>query len=177
MITQGGGWLLNMGLVHPGHRDLAQRLIDVCGTPQAAAYPSAVFLESDTNAPHETQGTERPYWLEAFTVWPFNSILIHATVVGMVLCLAIFPIFGRPREDRVDGQSDFGRHVQAIGRLTAATGDEARARELRHAYWTMVKKKQLPDDPLATTTGMPSEIDLASTAAEPRSTTSQDHQP
>ena len=94
IATTGGAWLFNLGLVEPGHGELAQRLVDLCLPPTGGTPGTVVFLESDHNAPHESDGANRPYWLEAFTIWPFNSILIHATLLGMVLCLAIFPVFG-----------------------------------------------------------------------------------
>lgn len=144
IATVSGAWLLNLPLLHDGHRRLAQRLIDTCLAHKGLKQGRVVFLESDRRAPIESSGTNRPYWLEAFTVWPLSSILIHATLAGMVVCLAAFPIFGHARDWVRGGQTDFGRHVRATGRLTAATRDENAAQRVRETYWSLVKHKPLP---------------------------------
>lgn len=147
IATNSGAWLLNVALVRRGHRELARKLIEECGPLPGPGRKKVVFLESSRQAPTESQATNRPYWLEAFTVWPFSSILIHATLAGVVLCLAVFPIFGRPQEGSKEGHSDFGRHVRAIGRLTAATHDESSAQRQRQAYWTLVRHIPLAHAP------------------------------
>ena len=147
IATTSGAWLLNLPLVEPGHRQLAQQLVTACTSDSGTHKKKVVFLESARNEPVQPTGSNRPYWLEAFTVWPFNSILIHATLVGMIVCLAAFPIFGRARDWGSGEPSDFGQHIAAIGRLTAAKRDVNTAQQLRQAYWTIVKHKPLSDLP------------------------------
>jgi hypothetical protein len=132
LVIANGSFLLNYPLVNHEHRKLAARLVEECGTGH-----KVVFIESDAEGPRilskEPTGGF-PTALELLKVWPLNAILLHLTVLGIVLCLARSPIFGRPRELPADSPSDFGKHVAALGKLLARTKDRnyAQARLLQY---------------------------------------------
>jgi len=126
IVVANGSFLLNLPLVHHEHRRLAGQLIDEVGPPDQ----TVVFLESGPVGPFvfETDpDSGPPSALAIFHVWPANWILLHLAVVGVILCFSRFPIFGRPRDPEPEGTSDFGRHIEALGKLLQRSGDTAHA--------------------------------------------------
>src|SRR5690606_7582682 len=119
----------------------AGHLLAACGDRRVAA-----FVESGPDGIEvydEEPVAKYPTGLEMFTVWPMAPIALHFAILGIITCFWLLPIFGRPAEPEADNVSDFGKHVEALGRLLALTRDEdyARAR-LRHYYETT--KAELP---------------------------------
>jgi hypothetical protein len=121
LVIANGSFVLNYPLVNSENRKLAARLVNECGPAGRV-----VFIESGPGGPtvldKEPAGGP-PTPLELLKVWPLNAILLHLTILGIVLCLARSPIFGRPRELLPDSPADFGKHVAALGRLLARTKD------------------------------------------------------
>ena len=66
-----------------------------------------------------------------------NWILLHLTVLGIIFCFAILPIFGRPRRIPPDDVSDFAKHIAAVGDLLERGGDRSFARQRVQAYTEM----------------------------------------
>jgi hypothetical protein len=138
IVVTNGSFLLNLPLVNKQHRILAGKLIAECGEPG-----KVVFLESGPGGPavyNDEPDTEMPTGFEAFTVWPINAIMLHVTALLIVLCFALFAIFGRPRDLDPESRSDFGKHIQALGDLLERTQDEAYARARVSHYQQHVKR-------------------------------------
>ena len=130
ILIANGSWLLNLPLVNQEHRILAKMLIDECGPPSRVCFlesGSDGLLISETDA-------NLPLMLRAFTVWPVNVILLHLTVLGIIFCFAVFPIFGRPQQLAPEALSDFGKHITAVGELLERVGDESQARRRIEIY-------------------------------------------
>ncbi len=126
LVVANGSFLLNLPLVHAGHRRWAGRLIRDCGDAG-----SVVFLESGSGGPAvllQEPHDQHPTGLEAFTTWPLGAILWHFLALGIVFLFARLKIFGRPQELPPEPLSDFGYHVHALGELLASTEDEQYAR-------------------------------------------------
>jgi len=133
-------FLLNLSLVNKEHRKLAARLINECVADRKTA--EVVFLESGPGGPREVNDeldSQAPTGLEVLTVWPLSIISLHLSVLGIIACVHLFPIFGRPRRVLEDSTGDFGRHIDAIGELLEKTKNSAYAttrvaqyRELAH---------------------------------------------
>jgi hypothetical protein len=139
IVVANGSFVLNVPLVNHQHRQLAGKLIEECGAPGR----QVVLLESGYGGPTilEREPVNKfPSWLDMFTTWPMNVILLHVSVAGVVLCFAVFPIFGRPRDLPPEGRSDFGKHIHALGELLARTGDQAYARSRLAYYHQHVKR-------------------------------------
>lgn len=137
ILVANGSWLLNLPLVNPEHRVLAQALIDECGPPSRVC-----ILQTGRNDPTiSSDDSDQPLMLRAFTVWPVNAILLHVTVLGIIFCFAIFPVFGRPRRVAPEAVSDFGKHVTAVGELLEGGGDVNYARQRLKAYQDMQHSK------------------------------------
>jgi hypothetical protein len=115
-----------------------------------------VFLESGPGGlavldkdPHDYTG------FELLMVWPWNAILLHLTVVGVLFCCMVFPIFGRPRELSEDAPTDFGKHVRALGELLSRTGDRQYAVRRVQQYRQIVTREGGAGGSPPTETGSP----------------------
>lgn len=151
IVINNGSYLLNLPLVNHEHRKLAGHLIEDCGAGRV------VFLESGWGGPtvfDEEPGTNMPTGFEVFTVWPLGFIVMHLTVLGILCCIAIYPIFGRPKtapesastriavaSNAADShaaatvtRADFGKHIDALGELLELTEDRQYAHE-RVSYY------------------------------------------
>src|SRR5262245_1439848 len=138
IVVANGSLVLNYPLVNHENRKLAAELIDECST----SGDKVAFIESQPGGPpilkkEPTGGF--PTVLELLKVWPLNAILLHITLLGIVLCLARWPIFGRPRELPADSPTDFGKHVAALGQLLARTKDR------NYAHARLVQYRQIAE--------------------------------
>ena len=141
VVVTNGSFLLNLPLVNREHRKLAKELITEIGPPDPAL-KGAVFLESGpeglTILSEEPEG-RYPSVMSMLDVWPLNIIILHLLVLGFVFCLLIFPIFGRPRRAESVATSDFGLHVEALGKMLGRSKNRAYAIERIEHYRTHVK--------------------------------------
>jgi hypothetical protein len=71
--------------------------------------------ESQPGAPN-TKG-----W-ELMTQMPLSLINMHVAFLGVVLCLMLLPIFGRPRRVRHSRPTHFGNHLSAMATLMRRSG-------------------------------------------------------
>ncbi|MEO8497144.1 MAG: DUF4350 domain-containing protein [Planctomycetota bacterium] len=157
IVINNGSFLLNLPLVNHEHRKLAGHLVSACGEGRV------VFLESGSGGPtvyDKEPGTEIPTGFEVFTVWPLGYIVMHLTVLGILCCVAIYPIFGRPKtapgsassritlaSDNTDSEdaatvvrADFGKHIDALGELLELTEDRQYARDRVSYYHEHVRR-------------------------------------
>ena len=138
LVVSNGSFLLNLPLVNHEHRKLAGKLISACAPPRRV-----VFLESEAGGPlvlDEDPNANYPTGLEIFTAWPLGIIVLHLAAVGILFCIAVFPIFGRAHQlDRVS-PSDFGKHIIALGELLALTRDRQYAVDCVRYYYEHVRR-------------------------------------
>jgi hypothetical protein len=133
IVLVNGSFTLNYPLVNHEHRKLAARLIEA----SSSADDRVLFIESQADGPpirDKEKATSPPTSLELLKVWPLNAILLHIAVLGIVLCLARAPIFGRPRDLIDESPADFGKHIAALGKLLAATKDRNYAQTRLNQY-------------------------------------------
>ena len=139
IVVANGSFLLNLPLVNHEHRKLAGHLIDEIGPPSQ----NVVFLQSFASGPpirEKDPPTAMPSGLQMFNTWPANWILMHLTLVGLLLCFARFPIFGRPVEPEPAGLSDFGKHIEAVGQWLGRSRDHLYAAN-RLAHYQQIKEE------------------------------------
>lgn len=152
LVVAGGSLLNNFGLLEPASQRLAMRLIDasdVAGRTEAAGQTGAAwepkivgFLYSDewgVTLSSLDPSKMGPSGLEMLTVWPLNLVTIHAAVLGLVVCLVLLPIFGRPRRLPPRSNADFAVHIDAVAALMARTSDEHYARAKISEYMTRIR--------------------------------------
>lgn len=129
IVVENGSFLLNRPLANHEHRKLAAKLIERVGPPRK----QVVFLQSGPGGPpvRETDPSNQPpSGLAMFTVWPINGVLVHVAALGVVFALSRWPIFGVPRRLERPSLTDFGAHVQALGKLLQKQSDVPHARTL-----------------------------------------------
>ena len=139
LVVANGSFLLNYPLVNHEHRKLAASLIGACGFRGRV-----VFIESGPDGPavlEKEPVSGLPTALELLKVWPLNAILLHLALLGIVLCLARSPIFGRPRELPADSPADFGKHVAALGQLLARSRDRHYAQSRLAQYRQIAERR------------------------------------
>ena len=138
LVVANGSFLLNLPLVNHEHRKLAVRVIAECEPPGPV-----VFLQSSAGGPMilgEDPDANYPTGLEIFTVWPLGVIMLHLAAAGILLCVALFPIFGPAYRWRRSSPSDFGKHVVALGQLLELTNDRQYAVERVKYYYEHVRR-------------------------------------
>jgi hypothetical protein len=115
LIVANGAPFLNGSLVEPLHRAVGERIIEACLPAKRVAL--LVFDESGLVVSHADEQDTRGAGLEMLTVWPLSAITMPAALLGIVSCAALIPILGRPRRLPRGRVSDFGLHIEAIGRM------------------------------------------------------------
>jgi hypothetical protein len=134
IIIANGSWLLNYPLVNHEHRKLAARLVNECSPAGRVA-----FIESGPGGP-SVLAKEPTSGEEPWPPFPLNVILVQAMIVGILFCLARFPIFGRPRDLPSEPSADFGKHVAALGELLARSEDRSYAQARLQQYRELAKR-------------------------------------
>jgi hypothetical protein len=132
ILVANGSFLLNLPLVNHQHRALGTRLVDHFETSEMV-----VFLESGRGGPKivdKEPSVSIPSGLMLFSQRPLDVILFHLVALGIILSVARWPIFGRPRKPAKPQVSDFGKHVDALGDLLQQTGNREFAEQMLSNY-------------------------------------------
>ncbi|HTN77775.1 MAG TPA: DUF4350 domain-containing protein [Pirellulaceae bacterium] len=145
IVVTNGSFLLNLPLVNKEHRKLASKLINEC-TPSG----NVAFVESEAGGPPiSKKEAEEPAQtgFEMLVVWPLGTILLHAIVCLFMVCICLYPIFGRPRKRQAktvgsesSSSGDFGKHLDALGELLSLTRDHQFATAKVEYYQQHVKR-------------------------------------
>jgi hypothetical protein len=146
IVVAGGSLLTNFGLARPFGRQLAGRLIQASilslDSVDASESLQAGFLTtgwSGVAVSERKPGVPTASGMELLTVWPISLITIHGVMLGLVVCLMLLPIFGRPRRLRRVEQGDFGDHLDAVAALMKKAGGEAYARQRISEYFRRIR--------------------------------------
>lgn len=78
---------------------------------------------------------------EMLTIWPLNVVSIHAVFLGMLVLLALFPIFGRAKQLPKKSTREFGQHVEAVGALLHKSRDRFYALATIAEYFRNVRNE------------------------------------
>ena len=141
LVVAGGSLLNNFGLTHDRYRRLAERVIEA-STPAGASELHSGFLLSDWSGIPVSEpdpGVPKASGMELLTVWPLSLVTMHGVMLGIVACLMLLPIFGRPRRVRYRSPAHFGDHLDAVAALMSRTGGERFARERISEYMRRVR--------------------------------------
>lgn len=82
--------------------------------------------------------------LSVLMTWPLNILMAHLAFMGVLICVALFPILGRPQNLKASNVSDFGQHAEALGQLLQATNDLPFALRLVGEYSRVVRDESAP---------------------------------
>ena len=153
LVVAGGSLVTNFAFSRPANRELAGRLIAASTPDQLGANPSATATEKgqDVSAGFLTSGWDgvrvreaRPEvpqatGMELLTTWPLSLVTIHAAILGLIACLMLAPVFGRPRRVVAKPSGSFAEHLDAVAALMYQTGGEAYARRRVSDYMKRVR--------------------------------------
>ncbi|QEG40692.1 hypothetical protein [Roseimaritima ulvae] len=137
IVVAGGSLLSNYGMTTEPGRHLGANLIAATGPAGEIG-----FLISDSAGVRISNAfTEenRATGMELLTVWPLSLVTIHLALVGLVVCLILAPIFGRPRNEQQPSQSDFADHIDAIATLMKRMDSDDYARHRISEYMRRVR--------------------------------------
>ena len=159
VVVSGGSLLTNYAFTRPFNRRLAAKIV-AASTPPEDQDLRAGFLTSDWNQIPVSEakvGAPVATGMELLTVWPMSLVTMHGVMFGLVICLMLLPIFGRPKRIRRTKQSDFGDHLDAVAALMNKAGGERYARARISEYMKRMHGETtgtwvLPDPPALSTT-------------------------
>jgi hypothetical protein len=130
IVVAGGSLLTNYAFARPLGRGLADKIIAE-STPAGQQDLLAGFLTSSwyqIPVSEKKPGAPTASGMELLTVWPMSLVTMHGVMLGLVICLMLLPIFGRPKRIRRSQQSHFGDHLDAVAALMNRAGGERYAR-------------------------------------------------
>jgi len=142
LIVANGAPLLNGSLVLPLQQRLGELLIDSALPAKRVAL--LAYDETGLMISHVAETDNRAAGLEMLTVWPLSGITMPAALLGIIACAALLPILGRPRKAATRSVSDFGLHIEALGRMLYEARDLPHARSAIANYYRQVRGEPPP---------------------------------
>lgn len=122
VVVAGGSLLTNYALATEDGRALADKITEVSGEAAGDEAMLAAFATSDYGSipvREANMNEQASSGMEVLTTWPVSLVTIHGLLAGVVFCLIVFPIFGRPRKAGAIETSHFGGHLDAVATLLA----------------------------------------------------------
>ncbi|TWT69170.1 DUF4350 domain-containing protein [Crateriforma conspicua] len=134
IVVAGGSLLTNFAMTSESNRQLAYKIVDEALASidsDGDAAPGRVgMLVSETSDVIVSESSDGPpviAGMQLLSTWPLSLITIHATLLGVIACLALLPIFGRPRRMPQKPMTDFGDHLDAVSALMTKTAQDGYA--------------------------------------------------
>ncbi|NND96981.1 MAG: hypothetical protein HKN47_06595 [Pirellulaceae bacterium] len=163
IVVASGSLLTNYAFTRELNRELANEVVlaskagDSFGPPVDRNSPVAGFLLSSwmpIPVSERAPGVPRASGMELMTVWPMSMVTIHAALLGLVVCVMLFPVFGRARSVDRGTTSHFGDHLDAVATLMSSARGEDYARNRISEYMRRMKGETsgtwvLPEKPRA----------------------------
>lgn len=126
LVVAGGSMLTNFALTDTTNRAIARRLAkELSSTRSDSPSNVAMLVTSTFSVPvrEATTGPPTSSGMELLSVWPISLVTIHFAILGLLSCLILLPIFGRPRTLRRRSPSNFADHLDAVAALMARADD------------------------------------------------------
>ncbi len=138
-----GSFLLNLPLVNPARRPLAQRVVEWIGEEhRRVAFVEGPLLLGESEVP--------PTLIDLVArIKPFRWVALHLGLFGLLACLARAPRLGRPSPDAPSDADRPAAHAEAVGALLERSRGAAAARDLLETYrrWRFPRTSQEPGRP------------------------------
>ncbi len=130
IVVSSGSLLSNFGLTQRPNQLLADRIIQEAVSVKNSGLRVG-FLNNDGSPLAVSTGNKSPQiavGMEFLTVWPVSLLTMHGIFLGFVICLMLFPIFGRPKRIVRNQTGNFGDHLDAVATLMERAGGKKYAR-------------------------------------------------
>jgi hypothetical protein len=142
IVVANGAPFLNGSLVDPLFGKVSEKIINKCLPARRAAILG--FDDSGLQISAIGETDSRGLGVEMLVEWPLSAVTIPAALLGIVICVYLLPILGRPKQLRERSVSDFGMHVEAMGQLLRDAGDHAYAHRTIVDYFQRVRGEAPP---------------------------------
>ncbi|TWU56171.1 hypothetical protein [Rubripirellula reticaptiva] len=150
IVVAGGSLLTNFALTHDPNQRLAAKIITESASTVGSANDGVNdretllvgFLTSDwmgVSVSETKPGVPVATGMELLTVWPLSLVTMHGAMLGLVICLMLWPILGRPKRVHLSEHTHFGDHLDAVAGLMNRTGGEEYARDRISEYFKRVR--------------------------------------
>ena len=143
LIVANGAPFLNGSLVKPLQRKVSELVIQECLPAKRVAmigYDESGLLLSNVES-----GSDTNFGVQLLTVWPLSAITMHAAFFGIIAFVVLLPILGRPQSLARRTVTDFGLHVEAMGRMMFESRDLMYGLKSIQDYFTKVRRETPPD--------------------------------
>ena len=141
IILTNGAPLLNGSIVRPWHQKISAKLIEASMPAERVAMlrydQSGIMISS---APEK----EPMGGLEFLMVWPISAVTMPAALLCILVCAVLWPILGRPRTTPNRSVSDFGLHIDALGKILHDSRDLSYAKNVVSQYFRQVRDEAPP---------------------------------
>ena len=144
LVVAGGSLVTNYGFIAPAGVEIANQLVSesIKSNASTTSFGTAGFLTSSYSPipiSDKLAETSLASGMELLTVWPISLVTIHLTLLGFVVCMYLFPRFGRPKKIHHSGSSDFSDHLDAVAALMSKTKGDLFARKRISQYMRRIK--------------------------------------
>jgi hypothetical protein len=143
VIVANGAPFLNGSLIHPLQRKIGELVIQECLPAKRVAmieYNELGLLISNI-----ASGSDTNFGMQMLTVWPLSAITMHAAFLGIIAFVVLLPILGRPQSLAHRSVTDFGLHVEAMGRMMFESRDLLYGLNSIQDYFIKVRRETPPD--------------------------------
>lgn len=158
LVVASGGLLTNFAMTAAPAQDMVatiQRELHLFSPPSEDTRITMAFLSTDDSVlpiSSAKAGLPRSKGWELMTEMPLGLINMHAAFLGIVVCLMLLPIFGRPRRLRHNRTTNFGNHLSAMATLMRRGGGEHYAQQRISDYLRKIRGETsgpwvLPESP------------------------------
>lgn len=142
VVVSAGSWLTNFSLAHPTGLALANRLVQQTrqvstSEPMVVSFSTTSWDEIPIRKPSDEFAA--PSGMEFLTTWPLSLVTIHGLIAGLIACLVMLPIFGRPRRLVGKDLANFGGHLDAVAALMSRRDSVGYAQARIREYQRIVR--------------------------------------
>ena len=142
IVLSNSSLISNLSLTNFENLSIAKKLVDTLPKQNIG------FLTGGQDPRvRKDDNSEQQKGFEMLTIWPLNVITLHVAFLGMLVLLAVFPIFGRAKQLPVKSTREFGQHIEAVGGLLFKSQDRFYALATIAEYFRNVRKE--PTSPWA----------------------------
>ncbi len=129
-VISSGSLLSNFGLTQRSNQLLADKIIQEAAAAKNSGLRAGFLNNNGTPLTVSNANSKAPVTsgMELLTVWPISLVTMHGIFLGFVICLMLWPIFGRPRKILHVTSGNFGHHLDAVAALMKRVGGEQYAR-------------------------------------------------
>lgn len=142
IIVANGVPMLNGTLVKPQFSQVGERIVELANSPKRVAL--VAYDDTGIQISSIEEMDSRGLGLEMLVEWPLSAITIPACLAGIILCISLLPILGRPQQVPTESTSDFGLHVDAVGQMMYDSKDQSFAANAVAEYFQTVRNEKPP---------------------------------